>query len=341
MRLPSTLILAAVPVIGMLVWNKLDANPTLFFYEWLFPTNADRIHSLRKQTIWVTGASSGIGASIVCALVEAQAKHVVLSSRGVEKLEIVSHDCRQKFPNSPTRLSVVPYDALDAKKTQDAVLKAIEATDAGIDVLVLNSGVYQTKNALETSIAEANRITRINYLAPVELANELILLDHWKERGHGHLVISASVMAKGPQALCSSYAASKAALKNYFQTLSTEEFLWLKVQTVIIGGTKTNLWQSLNYDVHQPDDSTLMDPDRVAHLIVRAMSCPYWWFFYEVWTTKNIGWLYLLVSQYAPSLHYLIVHLVGLARQISFGKDQSDLLDLKTILMNLAGALWR
>jgi short-subunit dehydrogenase len=341
MRLSFILFIALVAVFGTLVWNKLDANPSLFFYEWVFPAKGNNIHNLSKQTIWVTGASSGIGASIVCALVQAQAKHVILSSRSTEKLEMVLQECQQKFPESSTNLSIVRYDAMDSQTTQDTVLKAKQISDGGIDVLIMNCGVYQNKPALETSIAETNRITRINYLAPVELSNELILQDHWKERGHGHLVVSASVMAKGPFALCSSYAASKAALKNYFQTLSTEEFSWLKVQTVIIGGTKTNMWQSLNYDVHQPNDSALMDPDRVAHLMVRAISCPYWWFFYEVWTTKNIGWLYLVLSHYTPSLHYLMNHLIGLARKISFRHDHSDLLDLKIIIKNLASVFWK
>ncbi|KAL3945132.1 MAG: hypothetical protein SGBAC_000800 [Bacillariaceae sp.] len=234
---------------------------------------------------------------------------------------------------------IVPYDAMNSNHTVTVVNQALMASDGNIDILMLNSGIYQAKLALDTTMEETRRITRVNYEAPVELAMELMRQNKWKERGRGHIIVSASVMAKGPQALCSSYAASKAALKNYFQTLSTEEFGWLQVQVAILGGTNTNMWNSLNYDVHQPDDASLMDPDRVAQLMVRAMSSSVWWWHYEPWITKNIGLLYLVMSHYTPGLHAILTHMVGAARQVSYQEDHSDVLNLIAILRNLA-KLW-
>ncbi|CAJ1942730.1 unnamed protein product [Cylindrotheca closterium] len=338
MRSFSKLVFLLFPVIFSVGWIQLDANPSLFFHNLIFPVNTNTQRSyLEQKRIWLTGGSSGIGASLVCTLVEAQAKEVIISSRNVAKLENVIHKCQQKYPTSSTQLVIVPYDAMDSNQTTTAVGNAIMmASDGEIDILMLNSGIYQAKPALDTSMDETRRLTRVNYEAPVELAMELMRQNKWKERGHGHIVVSASVMAKGPQSLCSSYAASKAALKNYFQTLSTEEFGWLKVQVAIIGGTKTNMWHNLNYDVHQPHDVSLMDPDRVAQLMVRAMSSRFWWWHYEPWITKNVGLLYLVVSHYTPGLHAIMTHMVGAARQVSYQQDHSDLLDLKAIIRNLA-----
>jgi hypothetical protein len=111
------------------------------------------------------------------------------------------------------------------------------------------------------------------------------------------------------------------------------------VQVAILGGTKTEMWQHLNYNVHRPDDISLMEPNRVAKLMVRAISSRFWWWHYEPWITKNIGLLYLVVLQYTPGLHAVMTHMVGAARQVSFHKDHSDVLDLKIILGNLA-SLW-
>lgn len=305
MRPPWLLSLAVLPWIVVVLWNVLDADPILFLYDRIFPVTTDgsscsAVRQLSQQTVWVTGASSGIGASLVCTLVGAQTKHVVLSSRNSARLDRVRRECQQRHPGSPTVLSIVRYDATEVSSTKAVVREALEvAGEAGIDVLVLNSGVYQSKPAFETTIDETRRISLVNYEAPVDLSLTLMREDRWKERGYGHVVVSSSTTGKGPHALTSSYGASKAALKNFFQTLSTEEFTWLKVQVLILGGTKTDMWKNLEYNVKEPDDASLMEPDRVAQLIVRAIATPYWWLFYEVWipnSKSNLTWAYLALS---------------------------------------------
>lgn len=339
----------AIPLFFTLIWKKLDANPSLWVYDGIMKmvesTTTTSSTNFVNQTVWVTGASSGIGASLVCNLIQGQAGHVIMSSRNITKLEHVRDECKERYPNSSTIVSIIQYDAMKQWKTQSVVQEALQQALAykkkgGIDVLFLNAGVYQTRLALETTIEETKRISRINYEAPVELALELLKQDGWKERGKGSLVVTSSVTAKGPQALCSSYAASKAALTNYFQTLSTEEFTWLSVYMVIVGGTKTNLWSHLNYNVDQPNEENLMDPDRVASLMTRAVSVHSfwgWWMFYEIWITKNIGLLYMVLNMYAPNLFHLGTHWVGLARRISLERDHTDLLGVMTIVQNLAG----
>jgi hypothetical protein len=58
----------------------MDANPILFFFDLglslVQPLRHEtRFAALRGKIIWVTGASSGIGAELVCHLVAAEAKH--------------------------------------------------------------------------------------------------------------------------------------------------------------------------------------------------------------------------------------------------------------------------
>lgn len=66
-----------LPLLVAILWQVLDANPSLFLYDLLVPQNRS-YYSLQNKTIWVTGASSGIGAEIICELVKAQASHGVL-----------------------------------------------------------------------------------------------------------------------------------------------------------------------------------------------------------------------------------------------------------------------
>lgn len=78
-KLPKLrLLVIAAPVLLTLVWLFVDANPTLFFFDLglsLVKSNNSRFASLKGKTIWVTGASSGIGAELVCRLVAAEVEH--------------------------------------------------------------------------------------------------------------------------------------------------------------------------------------------------------------------------------------------------------------------------
>ena len=65
-----------LPVLLAVVWNVLDANPTLFVYDKVATLTGDwQLDKLQGKTVWITGASSGIGASMVCQLIQAGAGH--------------------------------------------------------------------------------------------------------------------------------------------------------------------------------------------------------------------------------------------------------------------------
>ena len=332
------LIFALLPIVGTILWHLVDTTPSLAFYDLLV-----RDTDFANQTIWITGASSGIGASLVCQFAKHAAhgngpSHVILSARREAKMKDVLQTCRRDATKENasatastmgTTFSVVPYDALDATTTEKTVQQAIESTPArSIDVLILNSGIYQLQPALEMTTEERRKLARVNLEAPIELSQALIQQDHWKERGRGHLVVVSSIMSKGPHSLCSFYAATKAGLRSYFQTLSLEEFDWLKVNMVLPGATASDMWKnSLDDETVQVDQSGMMTPERVAHLIVKAMAGPTF-LFWEVWISKANGLFYVFMSHYFPGLFYALNHIAGIARMAEFRKSNSDVIDI-------------
>lgn len=68
---------AALPVFLALTWNYLDASPSLFLYDAVqaFIPRDNRFRYLQDKTVWITGASSGIGAELACQIFHSEAKH--------------------------------------------------------------------------------------------------------------------------------------------------------------------------------------------------------------------------------------------------------------------------
>ena len=322
------------------VWQYVDASPSLMLYDLLVPLRSnDFVH----RTIWVTGASSGIGAALVCELAKGGAQHVVLSARRVEKMHRVIQTCQQQQQSQlhgqsltpTTTFSVVKYDALDVNATDSNVLEAIQSTpNQSIDILVLNSGIYQLRLAQDTMTEEREKLARVKLEAPIALSQALIHRNKWKERGYGQLVVVSSVMAMGPHGLCSFYAATKAALRSYFQTLSVEASTWLRVNVVLPGGTASEMWHNKFGDTVRVDPAGLMTSQRVAALTVKAMRGPIV-LFWEVWISKIEGLLYVWMSHYCPGLFYLANHVVGTIRVMALDKYNVDAISISTLLQVL------
>jgi short-subunit dehydrogenase len=318
---------------------------------------------LINQTVWITGASSGIGAAVVCELAKAQAQHVILSARRVEHMKQVVANCQEQqqqlLATTPlgssyttTTFSIVPYDALIPEQTSEVVQQAIASTpNNSIDILILNSGIYQVEPALQTSYDNRRKLFQVNVESPIELSQALIRQDGWKERGHGHIVVVSSMMSKGPQSLCSTYAATKAAIKTYFDSLSTEEWTWLRVTNVLPGATATSMWDHVvvadnDEDVNrrgvdqkvQPDWGGCMSATRVAQLMVRGISTSSLvlrGMLYELWITKPVGLVYGYMAHYTPMLFHYANHLVAPARIHAWKEYQMDMLELPALLRTM------
>ena len=338
------LVAAVVAVASTLLGHT---TPSLALYDTLRPLEHNQ--ALANRTVWVTGASSGIGAALVCQLnALGNVKHIVLSARNVTRMQKVIDDCTQQH-TSNTTFSIVPYDALNETEDYAAsvVEQAIASTpDQMIDTVVLATGVYQLQPAAQATTTDRHRLWRTNYHAAVDLTQAWA---EWVQRKTleknidaqqstplqtYHLVVLSSIMAKGPHALCSTYAATKAALVSYFSTWAAEHANHWRVQLVLPGATATAFWQhaeeneaanavDTNTAIHY-NPAVMVTPQRVARLTVQAMRVPRW--FFQIWISNFDGLLYVWMSHYLPGLFHAINHYaVAPLRQAAFAKDRSDL----------------
>ncbi len=171
--------------------------------------------TLANKTIWITGASSGIGEALAIELGSRDVS-LVLSARRLEELERVRQRCA-----NPTRVFVLPVDVADTAAAETNVERAL-ALAGPIDVMVHNAGIGQRALAKDTPLSEDRRVMELNYFGVVALTKAL--LPSMRERRRGHFVVVSSVTGYVGTPYRSAYAASKHALHGFFESLRAEAF---------------------------------------------------------------------------------------------------------------------
>ena len=185
------------------------------------------------KTIWITGASSGIGEALVYAL-DSKNCRLIISSRKEEELQRVKTNC--------THLENIKIISLDLANLNDMPEKAKLAFAAfgEIDILINNAGISQRSEIIDTDISVYKRLMDINYMGTVALSKAV--LPYFIKRKNGHFVSVSSLMGKfaGPQR--SGYCGSKHALHGFFDVLRLEhEKDGISVTMICPGYVQTNI----------------------------------------------------------------------------------------------------
>jgi len=170
--------------------------------------------SVAGRRALVTGASAGIGAAIARELAAAGCT-VGVCARRADLLEAVVASCRTTSPAS--RSWIVDLADLDGVA---GFARMVEDELGGIDILVNNAGMPKRRHATALSVAEVDRVMSLNYLSPVRLI--LALLPGMLDRGDGRIVNVSSVAARLGPPREGAYAASKAALSAFSESLAVD-----------------------------------------------------------------------------------------------------------------------
>jgi dehydrogenase/reductase SDR family member 7B len=187
---------------------------------------------MNDQCWWITGASSGIGEALACA-VAANGARVILSGRDVAALDAVAAAC------GPDRALVLPFEATDFSTLPDIVARATEWAGR-IDCLVNNAGISQRSLALDSDFLVYERIIAVDLLAPIALTQAL--LPRFAAQGGGRIIAISSVAGIVGVPLRTAYSAAKHGIFGYFDALRAETaHLGVDVLVVAPGSIRTNV----------------------------------------------------------------------------------------------------
>jgi len=224
----------------------------------------------RWRTIWITGASSGIGSALAVELATS-GRSLILSGRSEERLESVADRCR----GAGAETVVLPFDIAN-ESVRNQAIETVRDRHGIPDMLINNAGVSQRAAAVETHFAVDRRITEVNYLSTVQLTKGF--LPEMVARGSGTIVTVSSIAGMVSARLRSAYNAAKAAQIAFVRTTQNELYRsGLQIALVIPGFVRTEvsgnalLGDGGTHGVLDPNQASGITAEAAAKRIVSAL----------------------------------------------------------------------
>ena len=220
---------------------------------------------LAGKVALVTGASGGIGGEIALALAEAGAS-LLLAGRDAERLEGQAERARRRSPSVEVHLADLTVDA-----EVEGLVARLRELFGGVDVVVHSAGAFHAGPIESTSVAELDRLYRVNLRAPYLLTQAL--LPSLRDRRGQVVFVNSSVSGR---ATVGPYAASKHALKAIADSLREEVNRdGVRVLSVFPGRTAS----AMQEEVHRFEGRTyhperMIQPEDVAASVVHALALP-------------------------------------------------------------------
>lgn len=218
------------------------------------------MHSfLHPKTILITGASRGLGRALALAYA-APGITLLLHARNAAALNEAAAACTA----SGAVVSTILEDATHTEPFQAKIREAIARSP--IDLLIVNAGVTSIAGPEGESWEAVQRVFATNLHAAIATVDSVLPL--LRERKHGQIALVSSLAAYVGMPITPSYSASKAALKNYGESLRPMLApLGIGVTVLLPGFIESDM--SAQFPAQKP---FLMRTDEAAQRIKRALT---------------------------------------------------------------------
>jgi len=169
------------------------------------------MNSLKNKNIIVTGASGGIGNSIVEKLHDNEANILATGTR-IEKLE----GLKEKFKN----IKILKFDISQHDKIEEFINKATDTLGGSLDCIVNNAGVTKDNLTIRMSLEEWTKVIDTN-LTSTFLMSKYSIKKMLKNKS-GKIINITSVVGHTGNAGQANYTASKAGIVAMSKSLAIE-----------------------------------------------------------------------------------------------------------------------
>ncbi len=217
---------------------------------------------LKNKNIIVTGASGGIGNSIVKKLYESEG-NILASGTKTEKLE----ELKSKF----SKIKILKFDISQAEKIEEFIEKASDQLGGNLDCIVNNAGITQDNLSIRMSLEEWKKVIDIN-LTSTFLLSKFAIKKMLKNKS-GKIINITSVVGHTGNVGQANYTASKAGIVAMSKSLAIEYAKKnINVNCISPGFIKTAMTDKIDEKfkesiISKIPSARLGEPDDIAHAV--------------------------------------------------------------------------
>ena len=221
------------------------------------------MNNLENKNIIVTGASGGIGNSIVKKLNKAGA-NILASGTRIEKLE----ELKKNFEN----IKILKFDISQSDKIAEFIENATNELGGSLDGLVNNAGITQDNLAIRMSLEEWQKVININ-LTSTFLMSKFAIKKMLKNKS-GKIVNITSVVGHTGNLGQANYTASKAAIVAMSKSLAIEYAKKnININCISPGFIKTAMTDNIDEKfkeviISKIPSARLGEPDDIANAVL-------------------------------------------------------------------------
>jgi short-subunit dehydrogenase len=207
------------------------------------------------KSVWITGASHGIGRALALEIASSQTK-VAASARSEDELNRLNRES--------TFIQPFTLDVTNSQTVESAVAQ-IESSQGAIDLAVLNAGIYQPLPGGLAEPAIFQQHMAVNYMGVINCLSAIIPKMQSRKQGQVAIVASLAGYRGLPQA--AAYGPSKAALINLAETLRLElSDTGIDIRLINPGFVATRLTDKNRFDM-----PAIMSTEIAAREIVKGL----------------------------------------------------------------------
>ena len=205
-----------------------------------------------KDTVLITGASTGIGA-VYGGRFSRRGRNRVLGGRYVERLETLAN---RLWEQHGVNVAIEPADLTN--RTELERIEHLIASDPHIGVLVNNAGMAVSKPIIGATPDDFQKLVDLNVTAATRLG--IVAANAFVKRGGGAIINLSSVLGVAHEIGGAVYAGSKAFVLSFSRALHNETSPHgVRVQAVLPGATRTEIWDRSGRGIETLDPAILMD----------------------------------------------------------------------------------
>ena len=221
---------------------------------------------LAGQTVLLTGASGGLGTYMAQAFAARKVKLALVAHPGID-LE----GLRKSFADGGAQAVAVTSDLRDPVQRRE-MLATVRSQLGPIDILVNGAGVEFNSAYHELSEGQIGEVLSVNLEAPMILSR--LVLPEMLERRQGHIVNISSLAGKSGPAFQEPYAASKAGLVAFTQSLrATYRGSGVSASVIVPAFVEAGIYARLKAKsgCAAPALLTGCSPEQVAQAVLRSI----------------------------------------------------------------------